>query len=107
MPRSRAITSAILFSKPSDLLLENGRLSGSPHTRSTAGASAAATGHASRAATTAAPRTAHARLHHDVMSGVFTSSLPTVSLHPAAATGAGDGAGTGETRGVSRRRTPD
>src|SRR5262245_26188369 len=55
MPRSRAITSAILFSKPSDLLLEKGRLSGSPQTRRTLGSSAAAAGHVEANATTAAP----------------------------------------------------
>ena len=46
MPRSRAITSAILFSNPSDRLFENGRLSGSAQTRSTLGSSAAAAGNA-------------------------------------------------------------
>src|SRR6185503_4670254 len=39
-PRSLAITSAILFSRPSSFSFENGRLLGSPHTRSCFAASA-------------------------------------------------------------------
>src|SRR5262249_38577026 len=78
MPRSRAITSAILFSKPSDLLFENGRLSGSPHTRSTFDSSAIARGHAGANAIAAALRSTLTKVK------LFTGYLRPPSVRPAA-----------------------
>src|SRR5919201_5362712 len=80
MPRSRAITSAILFSNPSDLLFENGRLSGSPQTRSGLGSSAAAAGHASVQASIRALANAHPFVHE-----LFTSDLHSTNSDSAGA----------------------
>src|SRR4051812_5995502 len=53
MPRSSAITLAIRFSKPSPSLSENGRLSGSAHTRSALGSAGGACADAAKATTAA------------------------------------------------------